>query len=280
MSLWKEALLGASDYFTVNKLIVVCFAIILYEIFVHQKLSGFLKYVAGVIILILFPVTAVVFLIYLPGVYEYGFLWNLIPIVAVCAYAGVRFLWDMISGVEHRGKSKYVAGILAVVGVLFLLGNRGRMQKVTLDEAEQRSAYGQVAESLSDETVLWGPRELMQWVRSRNPEVKLVYGLDMWDAQAAAYDGDAYEADLAAAYEWMQELEEFTYQLEITTDVVLPIPDDIVAKLPDALEAVKRGGANVIVLPRIAYQRIAERIPSEYQVEEVADYTLLCRSCK
>ena len=275
MSLLKEALLGVSEYFTVNKLIVICFAILLYEFFRYQKLSVFLKYVLCILAVIIFPVTAAMLLIYQPDIYDYGFIWTLVPVVAVIAYGGVRFLWDMIPQMEQQGRGRFVIGALAVVGILLLLGNRGCIQRVTLEEADLRSVYGQVAESLSGETTLWGPRELMQYIRSRNAEVKLVYGMDMWDAQAAAYDGDAYTPELIAAYEWMQELEEFAYQLEITTDVVLPVPDSIAGKLQSSFDAVTEEGVNVMILPTIAYQRIAEMILEEYETSEVGDYTLL-----
>lgn len=275
MSKLTDAILVVSEYFTENKLIVICFAILLYEFLIRRKASGFLKVVFASVLLVMFPLTGMVLRIYQPAVYEQGFVWALVPVLAVAAYAGVTFLWDMVSEAEMSGK--VIGSCLAVCGVLFLLGNQGRVQRVTLDEADARSAYGQVAESLPEETILWGLRELMGWVRSHNAEVKLVYGMDMWDAQAAAYDGDAYTPELAAAYEWMQELHEFTYQLEITTDVVLPIPDSIVDGLQSSFDAVEDAGANVVVLPTITYQRIAELIPAEYESREVAEYTLLQR---
>lgn len=277
MSLIKDALLGISEYFTVNKLLVVCLGILLYEIFLHGRLSRFVQYALGALLVVMVPVTAVILLFYQSAIYEYGFIWSLVPVTAVCAYAGVRFLWDMIPQMEQQGKGKYVAGILAVAGVLFLLGNQGRMQRVTLEEAEERSSYSQVAEHLSEETILWGPRELMQWIRRRNGDVKLVYGLDMWDARAAAYDGDPYEPALINAYEWMRSLEEFAYQVEITTEAVVPVPEELVEGIVGAFDAVEADGGNVIVLPTDAYLRLSEWIPTEYRVQEVAEYQVLRR---
>lgn len=277
MSLINDALLGVSEYFTVNKLIVVCLGILLYEIFVHRRVSVFLKYATGALLGVLVPVTAAILLVYQSAIYEYGFLWNFVPVMAVCAYAGVRFLWDMIPQMEQPGRSKYVAGALAVVAVFFLLGNQGRMQRVTMEEAAERSAYNQVAGCLEEGTTLWGPRELMQWVRSRNGHVKLVYGLDMWDAKAAAYDGDPYAQELIVAYEWMRSVEEFAYQMKITTDAVVPLPEELSSGLVEAFQAVTVAGGDSIVLPRDAYQRLEEWIPTEYQVQEVAGYTLLLR---
>lgn len=277
MSLIKDALLGISEYFTVNKLFVVCLGILLYEIFLHGRLSRFVQYALGALLVVMVPVTAVILLFYQSAIYEYGFIWSLVPVTAVCAYAGVRFLWDMIPQMEQQGKGKYVAGILAVAGVLFLLGNQGRMQRVTLEEAEERSSYSQVAEQLSEGTILWGPRELMQWIRRRNGDVKLVYGLDMWDARAAAYDGDPYEPALISAYEWMRSLEEFAYQVEITTEAVVPVPEELVEGIVGAFDAVEAAGGNVIVLPTDAYLRLSEWIPTEYRVQEVAEYQVLRR---
>ncbi len=277
MSLLKDAFLGVSEYFTVNKLIVVCLGILLYEIFAHRRVSVFLKYVIGALLGVLMPVTAAILLVCQSAIYEYGFIWSLVPVAAVCAYAGVRFLWDMIPQMDQQGKGKYVIGALAALGVLFLLGNQGRMQRVTIEEAAERSAYSEVAENLEEGITLWGPRDMMQWIRSRNGDVKLVYGLDMWDAGAAAYDGDPYEQTLIAAYEWMRSLEDFAYQIKITTDAVVPIPEELSAGLAETFKTVETAGGDVIVLPTDAYQRLAEWVPVEYQVQEVAGYTLLQR---
>lgn len=278
MSRLSDALLGLEEYFAVNKLVAVCFAIILYEVFVHRRLSRFMKYVMVALLAVLVPVTAAVLIVYQTAIYEHGFIWNIVPVTAVCAYAGVRFLWDMIPQMEQQGKSKYVVGVLAVCGVLFLLGNRGGMQRVTLEEAEERSSYGKVAEALESGTVLWGPREMMQWIRSRNGEVKLVYGMDMWDAAAAAYDGDSYSPELISAYEWMCSLEEYAYQVKITTDAVVPVPEEVSCGLAEAFGTIEAVGGDVIVLPSLAYQCLMEWVPGEYQVQEAAGYTLLQRN--
>lgn len=275
MKYLSEALLGVSEYFTVNKLIAICFAILLYEFFVHEKLSDFMKYTLVVLLMVLVPVTAAVLLIYQPAIYEYGFLWTLVPVVAVVSYAGVRFLWDMLPGMEKSGRGKYVVGALAVGGILFLLGNRGIVQAVSLEEAELRSGYEQLADSLDEDTVLWGPRDLMQWVRRKNGEVKLAYGLDMWDAQAAAYDGDAYEPELIAAYEWMQGVEGYNLYIENTEYVWFEIPEEVIINAPAAFEAMESVGVNVIVFTTATYEQLKGCLPTGYETREVGKYTLL-----
>ena len=97
----------------------------------------------------------------------------------------------------------------------------------------------------------------------------------MWDVQAAAYDGDAYGPELMAAYEWMQEVSDFAYQMQVTTDAVLPIPEEVTDGLQDAFDIMKQAGVNVIALPYSVYERLTERIPAEYEVQEVAGYALL-----
>lgn len=277
MSRLTDAVLVVGGYFLQNKFIVLCFAILLYEFLVIRKASCFLKYALCAVFLVVFPLSGAILQIYQPAIYEKEFAWGLVPVLALVAYAGVRFLWDMLPEVEMSHKGKIVGGVLGVLGVLFLLGNQGRVHHVTVEEADMRSSYSVVAEALPKETMLWGPRDMMGWVRSHNADVKLVYGRDMWDAQAAAYDGDAYAPELAEAYEWMQKLDEFTYQLKITTDVVLPIPEDIAGGLESSFKAVEKVGANTIVMPTITYQRLADLISPEYEVWEVAEYSLLQR---
>ena len=118
----------------------------------------------------------------------------------------------------------------------------------------------------------------MQWIRSRRGDVKLVYGLDMWDAKAAVYDGDPYEQEMIEAYEWMRSVEDFAYQVEITTDAVVPISEEIAEGLAEAFGTVEAAGGDVMILPTDAYLRLAEWLPIEYQVQEVAEYTLLQRN--
>ena len=277
MSYMREALLGISEYFTANKLITVCFAILLYEFFVHEKLSPFLKYVLATLLVLLFPVSAAVLLIYQPAIYDYGFLWTLMPVVAVIAYAGVRFLWDILPKAEAPGKGKYVIGAFAVLGILFLLGNRGCVQMVSMEEAALRSGYEQLGETFSEDTMLWGPRDLMQWVRRKHGDVKLVYGLDMWDAAAAAYDGDAYAPELIAAYEWMLAVEEYNVFMENSDYVWFETPEEIILNAHAAFETVGNAGGNVIVFPTITYEQLKEYFPAGYETQQVGKYTLLQR---
>ena len=275
MSYFSEVLRRMTEYFTVNKLIVICFAILLYEFLVHEKLSTFMKYALVALLMVLFPVTAVILLKYQSALYDYGFIWNLVPVTAVIAYAGVRFLWDMLPEMEKSGRGKYVVGVLAVAGILFLLGNRGFIQRVSLEEAQKRSGYELLAESLPEETVLWGPRDLMQWIRRKNGEVKLAYGVDMWDAQAAAYDGDAYSPELIAAYEWMQAVEGYHFYMENTEYVWFEVPEEVIINAESAFDVVQKAGVNVIAFPTITYNQLKEYFPRGYRIQEVGEYTLL-----
>lgn len=275
MSYWSEVFQGMVEYFTVNKLLAVCFAILLYEFFVHEKLSVFMKYTLVALLLVLIPPVAVVLLVYQPAIYEYGYIWTIVPVVAVVSYAGVRFFWDMLGGMEKGGRGRYLIGALVVCGLLFLSGNREHLQTVSLQEAELRSGYEQVGESLSEGTVLWGPKDLMQWVRRGNGDVKLVYGLDMWDATAAAYDGDAYSTELIAAYEWMQMVESYNVYMENSDTVWFETPEEIVLNADAVFSTVENAGANVIVFPTATYEQLKEYFPDGYETREVGKYTLL-----
>lgn len=275
MSYFREVLLGTGEYFTVNKLITICLAIILYEFFVHEKLNAFMKYTLVALLLVLLPVTAVVLLKYQSALYEYGLLWTLVPVTAVVSYAGVRFLWDMLPGMEKTGKGKYVIGTLAVCGIIFLLGNRGIVQRVSLEEAELRRGYEQLAEALPEETMLWGPRDMMQWIRRKNGDVKLAYGLDMWDAKAAAYDGDAYAPELIEAYEWMQAVEGYNVYVENASFIWFEIPEFVIAEAETVFETMENQGVNVIVFTTGAYEQLKGYLPTGYETREVGKYTLL-----
>lgn len=262
------------SYGSANRLLAVGIAILLYEIFAQQRLTAFMKYVLTALLLVICPVTAVILSGILPQGCNRELLWTLVPVTALVAYAGVCFLWDMVPALSGSGKRSLLA-VPLVLGVLFLLGNQGRGQQVSAEEAEKRACYREVAECLLEDSVLWGPAELMQWVRANRADVKLPYGKDMWDSAAAAYDGDAYTAELTAAYEWMQQVEEFAGQLYLATDVELPVPVELGSRLAECFAEAEKQGVSVIVLPAAVYQRLAADIPEKYTMREVAGYTLL-----
>lgn len=275
MSYFNEVFQGMAEYFAVNKLLAVCFAILLYEFFVHERLSHFIRYNLVVLLLVLIPPVAVVLLIYQPAIYEYGFVWTLVPVIALASYAVVRFMWDILPGMEKSGRWRYFVGISVICGLVYFSGNREILQTVSLEEAALRSGYEQVADSLSEGTVLWGPRDLMQWVRRKNGDIKLVYGLDMWDATAAAYDGDPYGPELTAAYEWMQAVEGYTVYVENSDVIWFDIPEEVILNVEAVFEDMENAGVDVIVFPTATYEQLKVILPAGHETREVGKYTLL-----
>lgn len=275
MSYFSEVFRGLSEYFTVNKLLVVCVAIILYEYCVCEKLSSFLRYTVVTMLLVLLPPGAVMLLVYQHAIYDYGYLWTLVPIVAVVSYAGVILFRDILGKGEKRGYGSYLICALVACSLLFLSGNGQSVQSVSKEQANQRRAYDQLAEALPEGTVLWGEKDLMQWIRRKNAGVKLIYGLDMWDATAAAYDGDAYSPELVEAYKWMQEVDAYEIYAENYDIIGMDMSEEILAELPQAFAVAESMGANVIVFATVTYSHLQEYLPSGYEVQEVGEYTLL-----
>jgi len=96
-------------------------------------------------------------------------------------------------------------------------------------------------------------------------DIKLPYGKDMWDEKSAAYDGDAYEMDLIAAYEWMQEIEAFDTLASEATDLQL-MPDAEVVKQATEHVATLRGyGVNTFAFPIRVADEIIKELQSNYE---------------
>lgn len=208
------AISGLERYFAANKLIVVLFAVLLAgwlaeKKFAEEKGSRMLMYTLVMSILLICPLTAVAVMIYQTAFYDYEWAWSMVPITAVIAYAGA---WLIDKGFS---KKKKLLGVLLAVAVLFLCGNQGTLQVVETKEALAAEAAGKILQSLeglggTGQKILWAPKNIMQEVRRQDGKILLIYGRDMWDEKAGAYDYESYNESLTNAYLWLESMTELT----------------------------------------------------------------------
>lgn len=190
-----------------------------------EKERHFLIYATVVTVLLLIPITAVAFLLYQTRFYDYGWIWSFVPLTAVLAWGIVTVIWKELSSKSMRwlGKKawKYL-GVVAAVAVLWICGNHGQMQEMPTEIKNQQLVAEAVLQYLEDnheetQSIVWGPKVMMQYLRSHSGQVGLYYGKDMWDAKSGAYDYEVYTEDEIAGYNWMELLtdERNLYLLEI-----------------------------------------------------------------
>lgn len=263
------AIQGLERYLLENKLAVVLFAFLLACLFAEKKAVGekgskMLVYTLVLCVLLLCPITAAVIMMYQTAYYDYEWAWSLVPVTAVIAYGATLLV--------ERGfqKSKKLLGILAVTGVLCLCGNQGAVLTVDSREANAAVNTKEVLQAaydagMSGQHIVWAPKDLMQEVRRQDGKILLIYGRDMWDEKAGAYDYEAYDASLTEAYIW---LEAVTVQADLAATLADPAKSfailceerELNEEREKHLRTVLDTGANTIVLPNLVAEHIQESI--------------------
>lgn len=86
---------------------------------------------------------------------------------------------------------------------------------VNAQEAKVRRATDSIVavlekEVLEDDITLWASKDVLQEIRRQTGEVSVVYGRDMWEPKAGAYDYEIYSATMISAYEWMEDVEDIS----------------------------------------------------------------------
>ena len=223
MEYWGLAISGFERFVADYKYTALIICVLLYAV-VHRKrykrreLKKFLLYSGGMMILLMVPMTGIMFLIYQTRFYDYEWIWSCVPLTALLAWGIVTVVFEEISpemvgaGKTLGGKNLTFArwcGIAAAVAALFICGNQGRVQQVSEETIQIRRSGENIleyleSEDLLQEHVVWGPAQIMEYMRSHNGSVVLFYGRDMWDAKAGAYDYEVYGTEEIICYEWME----------------------------------------------------------------------------
>ncbi len=264
---WNLALDGFAEWITAYKYLAPIIGFMLYGYAYRERYKGrkqreFWLYGLIVIALLMVPVTAIFFLIYQTRFYDYGWVWSMAPLTAILAWGVVELVFEqltpetIIGGERLNGKRIVpirLCALLAAFAVFFMLGNQGRLQQTSEEELQARESSEEIlqymeAQALLQNTILWGPKDIMQYMRSHNGEVTLFYGRDMWDAKSGAYDYEAYEDAEIACYNW---IEMISGALNLYLVEVEQAPEEVHLALASEKflqEAVARG-VDAIILP-------------------------------
>lgn len=220
----------------------------------RDNAGSFWRYAAVVCVLLMIPLTGAVFAIYQTNFYDYQWVWSFMPLTAVLAWGSVTIIFEEIRAAEEKKLLlTRFAGVLAAAAVLFVCGNQGKLVEVSEKEMQAQRAAEQILqymeeEDLLQESVIWAPKDIMQYLRSHSGDAVLLYGRDMWDAKAGAYDYEAYTSEEIACYEWIELLSDdhnlFLLEVEQAPEHIY----EALAQEEPLREAANRG-ADVIILP-------------------------------
>lgn len=263
----EKAADGIGRYGAAQKLLVLFLAVLLFVWLLEkkeitQKQNRLLIYSLFMAVVLLIPITAALVLIYQTAYYDYEWAWSMVPVTAVIAFGIVLLLEQELS------KKKKTLLTVVIVCILCLCGNQGIHQKVSEKESLIRGETDEIlkgvyAVSDSQRSVLWGPSVVMQEVRRRDGNIMLVYGRDMWDEKAGAYDYEAYSRELTEAYVWLEEAMGH-YDIAMDSDnsretlKFLEEEYDWSEESCKHVEEVIKAGVNTIVLPELLGSHIEE----------------------
>lgn len=289
MSMIKEnfqlVIEGFGRFITEYKLTALVFGILLYACICWKKIHTdrekyFVLYTAGMVLMLLFPVTAVVFWVYQTRFYDYEWVWSLVPLTGILAWGTVTIVYN-----ECGASLRRICGLLTALLLILLSGNQGMLLRETEEEQKVQLAGEKILQYMedtgrADSSIAWGPTGIMQYLRSRSGEVELLYGRDMWDAKAGAYDYESYSEEEIACYNWMESVSASHNLYLIETE---QISEQIAMSLADEtqLNTAVESGVNLIVLPgqitpwvKRKFEAIADENGLTVSAMQVDEYTL------
>lgn len=246
---------GMEQFFSIDKMVVLLLAVfILFWLQDKKETSAeankllIFALIAGV--LLLCPLTAMGGVIYQTAFYDYEWLWSMVPITIILSYAAV-LVYD--TKVDKTNWKKKAASVVAFLFLLFWCGNQGMLKTVDADVAVQQEKASQILEVLvqeaaENEVVLWAPKSIMQEARRSTGTIKLVYGRDMWEAKAGAYDYEAYSDIMIEAYTWIEDAENIATDTEPHITEILWQRKDMETRLKAMLPDVLSVKVNCIII--------------------------------
>lgn len=276
----KNAWMGWLDFTTGGKLAALFLAALVY-----LWLAGKWKehrtlffYTLSIALCCILPVTAAVLMLYQTRFYNYVWLWSLVPMTAVTAWAAVEVICRLWEKLYAARRTRWFTATALLLALLALCS--GTVKNVFDPAGEQRERrqaqemLTEMAEFKDGEMCLWAPQEILAYAREFDGSIRLLYGRNMWDASLGAYTYDIYPDELKNLYLWMENVDEGG--LAEVEDVDL---GKLVLKGSDCVTVALDAGADHILLPGRLEQDVAEELAETVGAElsQVGEYYLLKR---
>lgn len=150
------------------------------------------------------PLTAALLMLYQTRFYSYVWLWSLVPVTAVTAWAVTELCVGYLQELKPADRKKRLPAALLLLAVPILCGGIGKTDFEPAKEREERARAREILTEVRDsqggELCLWAPREILQYAREFDGSIRLIYGRNMWDAALGAYTYDVYSDELRELY--------------------------------------------------------------------------------
>lgn len=231
------------------------------------KQKDFLIYTTVVTLLCILPFTAVLLERYQTFVYDYKWIWSLVPVTAMVGFAATLFTAEFLQELTGGNRKRQIAAVVLLAAALVFCSGMGRKPWEGYGgQAERRRAETLLAEiqkrSQETQICLWAPRNVLEYARAYDADIRLLYGRDMWEAELNAYCYDDYPEEFGELYRWM----EAPYWEETAPGV-------------RCLEEAAASGVNCILVPAHKPGEMIERLENVLglQAQRLEEYYLLIR---
>lgn len=212
--LLKNALLGWQAYITPGKLPVLLAVELLFCWLTGRKLGqkALVCYMGAMACVCVFPVTAVLLMVYQTKFYDYQWIWSTVPLTVVTAYGAVEILGSISEPWKRENLKKSIPGVFVLLAILFLCSGFGQEPVNPGEEIRERNRAEKVLAELPAEKgiLLWAPADIMEYARAEDSSVTLLYGRNMWDKWLDAYSYDTYPEAYEELYKWIENEEQFS----------------------------------------------------------------------
>ena len=280
MELIRNAWTGWMDFNSGGKLAALFLAALIYlwlggKWKTHKMLYF---YAASTTLCCILPLTAAVLMLYQTRTYGYVWLWSLVPMTAVTAWAAVEVM-DWLKENFHtlKWKKQVPAAILLFTILMLSSGSVENVFHPSQERRERQQAWevlNSVKKIQDGALCLWAPRGILAHAREFDGSVQLIYGKDMWDISLNGYTYDTYPDELRDLYLWMENMD---------ADGAAAVKDgergNIALNGADCVAAALEAGANCILLPDKINPQIVQEIAGTVDAElsQAGGYYLLTR---
>lgn len=186
-----------------------------------QNKKEFVRFSLAMLLLLIFPPTAMLFVRYQTAFYGHQNIWRLLPLTAVLAYGLVLAETKMLSSMTAvigpqklvRGRKKewlYEVFVLTVLTVLLFLCGTLSLGRAVTDERTRMDGLPEEAAILAfldipkdDFVYLLAPDEISSWARVYSGNLLLPYGRDLYEQELTAFLYDTYDVEMQQLHDWI-----------------------------------------------------------------------------
>ena len=251
----------------------------------REKQRQFLHYSTVSAVCCILPVTAAVLSLYQTRFYDYEWIWSIVPVTVVTAYAGTKVLAEHWQGFRREAWRKGLPVTAGLLAAAFLCAN---FNSAAIDRENERAGRAEaeciletvraegIPETVGDGTTvtesgsicMWAPEKVMGYARRLDSSILLPYGRNMWEEALGAYSYDTCSAEIKDMYQWMCIVEETCTENDFDlTDIVIERMEEQELSTEKCLDTAREAGVTLLILPENTNQLLLDEVISAVGIQ-------------